>query len=107
MNYPNSAGYKDEATSKDAADHIETSGKANILRIRVMEYVRDRRYLGTTPDACAMALGESVLAIRPRFTELEQKGMIRRTKLTEKNESGRNAAVCVHRDFYRSAPDVG
>jgi hypothetical protein len=102
MTYPNSAGFKEETTSKEAAEHIESSGAANILRIRVMEYVRDRRYLGTTPDACATALGESVLAIRPRFTELEQKGMIRRTKLTEKNESGRNAAVYLHAGLYAS-----
>ena len=100
MNYPHTAGHKEDTTSKEAAEHIEGSGQANILRIRVMEYVRERRYRGTTPDACATALGESVLAIRPRFTELEQRGMIRRTKLTEKNESGRSAAVYMHAGLY-------
>lgn len=98
--YPNEAGFKDTGTSKDAAQHIENSGQAKTLRNRVIEHVRKCGYNGCTPDVCAAALGETVLAIRPRFTELENLGLIRRTKLTEKNDSGRNASVYLYAGLY-------
>jgi len=100
MSYPNTPGYKVEGTSQEAAEHMLTSGQANILRVRCAEYVKSRKVLGSSADECAAAIGESVLAIRPRFSELVDDGVLRKTKLTVKNESGRNAAVCVHRDFY-------
>jgi len=100
MTYPNTSGYKIEGTSQEAAQHMDTTGRSETLRQMVLVYLRSRSYSGSTPDNCAAALGESVLAIRPRFTELEQSGMIRKTKLTEKNESGRNAAVYLHAALY-------
>lgn len=99
--YPNTPGFKEQGgTSQEAAEHMLCSGKAKILRARCEEYIKSRGVLGSSADECAAALGEIVLAVRPRFSELVEAGDIRKTKLTVKNESGRNAALCVHRSFY-------
>ena len=98
MQYPNQPGYKIEGTSQQAAASMV--GPANALRMRVLAHVRKCGYNGSTTDICASVIGESVLAVRPRFTELEQMGLIRKTKLTEKNESGRNATVYMDAGLY-------
>lgn len=100
QNYPNQSGYKDDGTSRAAAEYMDETGRAKTLRNRVLDHVRKCGYNGCTTDVCAAALGESVLAIRPRFTELEHYGLIRKTKLTEKNESGRAAAVYMWAGLY-------
>jgi predicted ArsR family transcriptional regulator len=46
-----------------------------------------------TPDEVAAALARSVLAVRPRFTELKIDGLVRETGERRKNRSGRTAAV--------------
>lgn len=46
-----------------------------------------------TADECASALGESVLSIRPCFTELKRQGRITATGERRPNISGRSAHV--------------
>ena len=46
-----------------------------------------------TADEVAERLGESVLSIRPRITELKRMGRIEDTGLRRTNESGHRAAV--------------
>ena len=98
MTYPTQPGFKNTATSIDAANSMRRD--APILRERILAYLKERGFTGSTPDACAKAIGETILAVRPRFTELKHAGLIRETKLTEKNESGRNAAIYLHADLY-------
>lgn len=101
MNYPISAGFKTNGTSRDAAESMQKA--APLLRDRILAHLKQCGYAGSTPDACADALGETVLAVRPRFTELKHAGKIRETALTEKNASGRHASIYMHDDLYGGA----
>lgn len=89
--YPERAGAKENTTSQEAADGIESKGRAARLRSDVLAwYAAGHR---GTADDCAMALGESILAIRPRVTELKQQGKIVRTAERRRSEGGRMAWV--------------
>lgn len=90
MSYPASPGYKVEGPSKDAA--IAMIPVAGNLRDRVLNAI-EREANGLTTDECADRLGETVLSIRPRFTELAAKGEIEDSGLRRKNASGRSATV--------------
>jgi hypothetical protein len=105
--YPNRAGFTDPTTSKDAADAVEGSGKAQTLRDEVMRVLRvNERTLrnqyftayslpnyGLTADEIAAELGESPFSIRPRVTELAQRGLIERTGERRKSSNGRMSHV--------------
>lgn len=87
-NYPAAPGFKEPTTSKEAASAI--AGRAEHLRDRCLTYLANRP---STADEIAEALGETVLAIRPRITELKQTGRIERTGERRKNASGAKAHV--------------
>ncbi len=89
--YPESPGYKELTTSKDAARIMKS--RAGDLRERVYTAIRAAGMLGLTADQAAAAIGESVLAIRPRVTELAKTERIERTGERRVNESGLHAAV--------------
>lgn len=82
-----SPGFKQHTTSKEAAQSMVPT--ADILRTRVLESLR--RSGPATPDEVATRLNTSVLAIRPRFTELSKAGKIEYTGERKKNSSGRSA----------------
>lgn len=86
--YPTTPGFKEHDTSKEAAKAI--SGRAEILRDRALTRIANRP---STADEVAEALGESVLAIRPRITELKQLGKIERSGERRANASGQKAHV--------------
>ena len=48
---------------------------------------------GLTADECAAIIGQTVLATRPRVTELNKQGKIIRTGQRRKNVSGASAIV--------------
>lgn len=60
------------------------------LRACAMQALRLRPM---TPDEVASHLGASILAIRPRMTELARLGLIVKTGATRENASGRLAHV--------------
>lgn len=91
--YPESPGFKKAGTSEAAARSV--AGRAPGLRERALKAVKAAGAAGLTADECAAALGATVLAVRPRFTELLEKGMIRETQRLRRNESGRMARVMV------------
>ena len=97
--YPNTAGYTSPDTSKDAADAIEGSGKAQTLRNGVYRVLRvDSRTwptyaVGLTADEIAAELGESPFSIRPRITELRKRGLIEPTGERRKSSNGRMSHV--------------
>ncbi len=89
--YPETPGYKDRDTSKQAADHI--ASRTGLLRDMCAERVQRAGCAGMTADEAAEAIGESVLAVRPRFTELLRLGCIRDSGQRRRNDSGRSAKV--------------
>lgn len=90
MSYPQSPGYKVTGPSQDAA--IAMIPIAGTLQDRVYAMI-ERSANGLTTDECAERLGETVLSIRPRFTELAAKGEIEDSGIRRKNASGRSATV--------------
>ena len=89
FSYPNSCGFKERGgTSEQAANAMQ--GSARILRDRVFAALARE---AMTADECAAKLKESILSIRPRFSELAKDNMILRTGERRKNASGMQAAV--------------
>jgi hypothetical protein len=92
-NYPIEAGAKRSGTSTDAA--VSMKKKAPTLRNDVIELLSSLKHLfnGLTADEAAELLCESVLSIRPRFSELVELNMIEDSGMRRKNQSGRAAIV--------------
>jgi len=88
--YPDRAGFKEQGTSRDAANAIEGSGRAANLRIAVLGFYA--RQSGTADEAAA-ALGESPFSIRPRVSELTKQGRLIRTGERRKSSEGGASAV--------------
>lgn len=86
--YPDVPGFKEGTTSKDAADAIKS--RVGRLRDRALEIIRKSP---STADEVAFAMGETVLAIRPRITELRSMGKIEKAGLRRENASGCKAHV--------------
>ena len=89
--YPHAAGYKEQSTSRDAAIGIEATGRAETLRIEALMHFK-AGFVGTA-DELAHAMGESILAIRPRVSELHIRGLVQKTGERRKADGGR-AAHC-------------
>ena len=91
--YPTTPGYKAEGTSRDAALVIKR--EASNLRALVLAAISAAGPEGLTADEVAGRLNKSVLAIRPRLTELGPKhfNKIERIGRRRTNASGLNAAV--------------
>lgn len=69
------------------------AGRASLIRAQALEAVKKAGPSGMTPDECAQSLRLTVLAVRPRFTELKQAGLIAPTGERRRNKSGSTAAV--------------
>ncbi|HXL66625.1 MAG TPA: hypothetical protein VN938_16370 [Xanthobacteraceae bacterium] len=91
--YPERPGFKEPTTSKDAARAMASS--APLLRERVFAAIRSAGPRGMTPDEAATAIGETVLAVRPRVTELSKGTHVRIIPTGERrtNASGLRAKV--------------
>jgi hypothetical protein len=68
--YPESPGFKEGTTSRDAARAILS--RAETLRHLVMAEITAAGRSGLSADQVAARLGESVLSIRPRLSELSK-----------------------------------
>jgi predicted ArsR family transcriptional regulator len=87
--YPDSPGYKEKGGTSEAAAALAANTSAT-LRTRVLAILKNRQL---TADECARYLGASILAVRPRLSELRRMGEIQKTGSTRMNESGIQAAV--------------
>jgi len=87
--YPVTPGAKVSGTSQEAAEAVRP--RAGIVRAKVLATLRSTGPM--TTDECADVLRESVLTIRPRFSELRALGLIEDTGDRRQNDSGRNAIV--------------
>ncbi len=88
--YPFSAGYKENTTSKLAADKITPT--TSFLRDRVLDHIR-RMPNGATADEVAALMGEDLLNVRPRFSELKLRGLIEKTGERRQNQKGNSQLV--------------
>lgn len=87
--YPNQPGFRRRSkTSKVAAEYMKD--KAPTLRDQVLALLKVE---DLTADECADKLGKSILAIRPRLSELRRLGKIFDTDTTRPNASGVQASV--------------
>lgn len=89
MAYPHNPGWKANGPSSDAARAI--ARHANTLRSRVYSFLRDRYPAAYSADQIAESLGETILSIRPRVSELNSAGDIEATEGRHKNHSGMTA----------------
>jgi predicted transcriptional regulator len=96
--YPSSAGFKDEGTSKSAAELINAGVKT--IRQQVFDIIINKSIYGATPDEVAELLNLTPFTVRPRVTELYKLGRITRTKERRKNSSGLKAYVYVLNKDY-------
>jgi hypothetical protein len=85
--YPERAGWTEPTTSREAAESVD----ASTLRAAVRECLGEHGAM--TADECAAQLRESVLAVRPRFSELRALGEIADTGERHLNRSGKRAVV--------------
>jgi len=76
--YPQEAGFKESATSRQAAEKIEGSGKARTIRDRLADLF-NAGWEGTADDA-AVAIDAHFLSVRPRITELFKQGRIEKRR---------------------------
>ena len=88
--YPEAPGFKetDTETSREAAAAVD--GKAGTLRDKCAGLLKVSEL---TADEIAFRLGESVLSVRPRISELKASGRLAATGKRRKNESGASAVV--------------
>lgn len=89
--YPRSPGFKTGGTSQEAAVKFRTHAEG--LRMAVLDVI-EKAPNGLTADEVAAELKQTVLAVRPRVSELYNLGAIERVPaLRRKNASGMSAAV--------------
>lgn len=86
--YPHEPGHKGGETSRHAAEDM--ASRAATLRGKVMRLLTTH---DLTADECARALGENILAIRPRLSELHVLGAIFDTGERRRNVSTKRAIV--------------
>lgn len=89
MSYPEDPGFKAEGPSREAA--LAERERAVAIREGVLRHLKTNP--DSTTDECAQALGLSVLAVRPRFSELLAEGFVAKTDLRRRNASGHSATV--------------
>ena len=89
FDYPNSPGYRRTDTSKAAAADMKP--KAGTIRAMVLDYLT--KYGAKTADSVAWNLGLDKLAVRPRFSELREMGLIEDNGIRSPNASGKMAIV--------------
>lgn len=88
LHYPESPGSQNTDTSREAARSMDND--ASTLRCQCMAALA---YRNLTADEIAESVGESILAIRPRVTELKAKQKVFDSGERRPNLSGRNAIV--------------
>ena len=90
MAYPNRPGWKALGPSSDAAHAI--ARRAKTLRNRVHSFLIDRHPAAFSADQIADSLGETILSVRPRVSELNKLGLVEAANQRRKNESGMTAS---------------
>ena len=90
--YPAAPGFKRGSVDTSAESARRMARRAVLLRHRCAEILRQHPE-GLTSDEVAAALGQTVLAIRPRVSEMHTTEIVVDTGLRRPNISGHPAAV--------------
>lgn len=88
LSYPSSARWKRAGTSQESAEKINP--RVPTIRERVLAALR---VTPGTPDEISDWLGESILTVRPRCSELLRLGKVKETGERRPNRSGHSANV--------------
>jgi predicted Rossmann fold nucleotide-binding protein DprA/Smf involved in DNA uptake len=88
ISYPEAPGFKATETSEQAANEIQSH--AETLRSEVLKALEASPL---TSDEISTQLGKSILAIRPRVSELSKMGKVADTGIRRKNASNKLAIV--------------
>ena len=72
------------------ATHIDVAARKQALYDLILDTFGEDMF---TADEMAAEIGEDVLSVRPRMTELFRKGKIVKTPLRRANKSGKKATV--------------
>lgn len=91
LKYPMNPGYKEHSTSKEAATKI--ASRSRQLREKTLDTIKRKSSYGATPEEVAEILNESILSIRPRFTELKIMKLIFDSGERRKNNFNSNTKV--------------
>lgn len=86
--YPQVPGSMPRDTSEAAAEAMRD--RAETLRAKALDVIGNQP---ATADEVADQIGASILAVRPRVTELAKMGWIEDSGVRRKNASGRSAIV--------------
>jgi hypothetical protein len=86
MPYPRDPGWKAPDTSRNAAEAIASHAKT--VRGRVLAFLQERAPTSFSADEIATALGEGILTVRPRVSELHHSALIEPTAERRVNRSG-------------------
>jgi len=86
--YPHAPGFKARSTAKAAAEAM--APKAQSLRARVFDALKEK---ADTPEGVAARIGEPVMNVRPRCSELAARNMIADTGQRREAMGGRQAIV--------------
>jgi predicted transcriptional regulator len=86
MPYPRDPGWKAPGTSRNAAEAI--TSRAKTMRARVLGFLTQHHPSSFTADQIAADLGESILTVRPRVSELRRSELIEPTTERRVNRSG-------------------
>jgi hypothetical protein len=90
--YPNAPGFKvGGGTSEEAAGRI-TRLAGRLFKPILQEFVAASS-VGLSADQCAKRIGISILAMRPRISELKRLGYLSYTGARAENESGMTANI--------------
>jgi hypothetical protein len=89
MGYPDTPGYKVLGTSREAV--LRVTPRARRLLDRVHNFMKSRYPAAFSADQVAEELGETILSVRPRMSELLRHGKIECTGARRKNQSGMTA----------------
>jgi hypothetical protein len=89
MGYPDVPGWKAEGPSHDAAKAV--TGRAKTLRDRTYRFLQEQYPNAYSADQIAARLGETILSVRPRVSELHKAQLIEAVAVRSKNQSGMTA----------------
>ena len=93
--YPETPGYKTDGTSREAASKADRF--AGNLRELAYAAIVGAGVRGKTADEVAAQLGKTVLAIRPRVSELVAQNRIEKSGARRTNVSGMTADVYIQK----------
>ncbi len=89
---------RDSETSIAAAKDVRP--KAPSYRAACLGFVYGRGRAGATNEEVATALGMKIQTVCPRMKELREAGQLVDSQLRRETDSGRQAVVWIHKDFW-------